>query len=295
MKTTQIVMHIMPYEIDDYYYIIQRLYKSMENDQTKYYISLNTTLNLSPCLIDWDNSELSKQFFIDKFIDIQSKIHGFYEIKYDIILDDSILGTTAQKRNAIRHKYDQYIFLDSDIAFPCALLDYMLYVGDNLDGKYIITPQLVKMWDPSWDILVNDRFKHKEYGYQYIHDPELTYNQTINNVYTTQSPYFKFGCGWFTLYSYDILDFIGIPEWLGPYGPEDTFIMFASQYAIQKNYDITQYIINGMYISENYIKKNNIYKDKLSLINLKDKFRLEAENKFDEKLREFYNNLTYNI
>jgi hypothetical protein len=102
------------------------------------------------------------------------------------------------------------------------------------------------------------------------------------------SPNFKFGCGWFTLYSKDILNFIGIPKWLGHYGPEDTFLMYASEMTKQKH-NITQYILEGIYISEDYINRNNSYKDKLKINNLKQIFRQQAENNFQIELNKFIN------
>lgn len=288
---TQIVTHVMPSEIDEYEIVLDNLLKSKEYLEEQDWISIYATLNLSPLLIDWDKSKLNKQFFIDKFNQLRLKCEWANEIIFDVVEDNSILGTTSQKRKASEGKYDQFIFLDCDIAFHPTTLKYMLETSYQLEGKYIITPQIVKLWDWTWDILVHKDFADKSYGYEKIHDPYLTYNQSVDNIDVVISPNFKFGCGWFTLYSKKILDFIGIPSWLGHYGPEDTFLMFASELATRKKYKINQYILNGIYVSENYIKRINPYKEKLIIYNLKQKFREEAESQFQIELNKFNNKI----
>ena len=149
----------------------------------------------------------------------------------------------------------------------------------------------MKLWDYTWDILVNDKFKDEQYGYERLHPPHLTFNQEVDNIEVDVTPNFKFGCGWFTLYSREILDFIGIPEWLGHYGPEDTFLMYASEIAKNKNHNIIQYLIKGIYVSENYIERENPYKEKLKMINLKQSFRDQAESNFQNELNNFNNKI----
>ena len=45
-------------------------------------------------------------------------------------------------------------------------------------------------------------------GYYKEHHPDITLSQTPENLTVSISPYFKFGCGWFTLYSKKVLDLI---------------------------------------------------------------------------------------
>ena len=131
-------------------------------------------------------------------------------------------------------------------------------------------------------------FISQDYGYEKTHDPKTTLNQLCEDVSVEISPNFKFGCGWFTLYSKDILNKIGVPDWLGHYGPEDTFLMYASEKAKSEGANITQYLIKGCYVSENDISRENPYKDKLSLnSHLKTQFRNQAESQFRSKLEAF--------
>ena len=65
--TTQIVIHLLPHEIDWFEW------QSKQFKLGSYYINdtviIDVTLNLN--LIDWSKSQLPKQFFIDKFNQIE--------------------------------------------------------------------------------------------------------------------------------------------------------------------------------------------------------------------------------
>lgn len=309
-KRTQIVTHIMPTEIDEYSDIIDKLTEASQYLEKKDWISIYATLNLSPKLVNWEDSQLSKEYFIDKFNQVKEKVGWANEVIFEVVDDNSILGTTAQKRKAIKGKYDQFIFLDCDIAFNPMTLKYMLMASEQIqDEYYFLTPQTVKLWDYTWDLITHKNFNNQEYGYEKQHIPNETYNQTIDeisidtleninksvekativlrNKFTNQYNAFtdfKFACGWFTMYSKSVVDLIGIPDWLGHYGPEDTYMMYVSQlYKIEK-WPIYQYVLQGMYISENYVSRDTKYKDKLKLNNLKDQFRAESESKFSQEL-----------
>jgi hypothetical protein len=87
------------------------------------------------------------------------------------------------------------------------------------------------------------------------------------------------------------MDKIGIASFVKHYGPEDTFIMFAADSLNRyKGTNFIQYNLEGIYISENYISRSQKYKDQLSLINLKDTFRNEAELVFQDELIKFIQN-----
>lgn len=310
MKRTQIVTHVMPTEIDEYSYIVDKLTEASHYLEKNDWISIYATLNISTELVYWNESELNADFFIEKFNRIKEKASWANELIFEIVDDNSILGTTAQKRKAIKGDYDQFIFLDCDIVFNPMTLKYMLMASEEIKNEYyFLTPQTVKLWDYTWDLITHKDFDEKEYGYEKHHTPEETYNQTIDEIsvdtleninqsaekativlrhrYTNQYNAFtdfKFACGWFTLYSKSAIDLLGIPEWLGHYGPEDTYMMYGSQFYKIEKWPIYQYVLQGIYVSENYVSRDTKYKDKVKLNNLKDKFRAEAESKFSEEL-----------
>ena len=89
-----------------------------------------------------------------------------------------------------------------------------------------------------------------------------------------------------------MLKFIGIPDELGHYGSEDTFLMFACELMKQKNYDVQQYILNGLYIAEDKIYKDDTLRKKFVMVDLK-KINYIKHNTptFAMALQKFSNNL----
>ena len=279
MKSTLVCVHVMPNEIDLFDRWMEQYKKALQYLDDTDDVTLMATLNLSPLLTDWDNSELKQSYFIERFSKAQS-VKNINEI-----VSKSGYGTTAQKRDAIKLNYEQFIFIDTDIAFPEQSLKYQLEASYYLDGKYVVLPQIVKLWDNSWDLAVHKDFISKEYNYHLTHDPELTYNQEIFEVGLEQINIFKFGCGMHTLYSKEFWDLIGIPESFGGYGSEDTFAMYASNYAVRAGIDIKQYILTGLYTSENMV--TNRLTDKVKSIANKENSRELSYKQFPDELKKF--------
>ena len=159
MKSTLVCVHVMPNEMDLFDRWVEQYKKALQYLDDTDDVTLMATLNLSPSLTDWDNSELKQSYFIERFSKHQS-IKNISEV-----ISKSGYGTTAQKRDAIKLDYNQFIFIDTDIAFPEQLLKYQLEASYRLNGKYIILPQIVKLWDDSWDLAVHNNFINKEYNF----------------------------------------------------------------------------------------------------------------------------------
>jgi len=280
MKSTLVCVHVMPNEMDLFDRWVEQYKKALQYLDDTDNVTLMATLNLSPSLTDWDNSELKQSYFIRRF----SKAQSVKNIN-EVVSRVPGYGTTAQKRDAIKLNYDQFIFIDTDIAFPEQLLKYQLEASYQLNGKYIILPQIVKLWDNSWDLAVHDNFINKEYNYHLTHDADLTYNQDINEVSLQLLDTFKFGCGMHTLYSKEFWDLIGIPESFGGYGSEDTFAMYASNYAVRAGIDVKQYLLKGAYISENMVadRSNN----KVKSVANKENSRELSYKQFPDELKKF--------
>jgi hypothetical protein len=269
----------MPNEIDLFDRWVEQYKKALQYLDDTDDVTLMATLNLSPTLTDWDNSELKQSYFIERFSKHQS-VKNISEV-----ISKPGYGTTAQKRDAIKLDYNQFIFIDTDIAFPEQSLKYQLEASYQLNGRYIILPQIVKLWDDSWDLAVHNDFINKEYNYHLTHDPELTYNQEITEVGLEQINTFKFGCGMHTLYSKEFWNLVDIPESFGGYGSEDTFAMYASNYAVRAGINIKQYILTGLYTSENMV--TNRLTDKVKSIANKENSRELSYKQFPDELKKF--------
>jgi len=275
-KKTLICIHVMPSEIEMFERLMQQMHKSLsyldENDD----VTLKVTLNLNPELTDWENSELQQPYFVARFGILFNGLKNINEV----ILDTSCWGTTQQKRESINLDYDQFIFCDTDILFHEHMLKHQLNISYMLDGIYILSPSLAKWWDESWDYLTHSDYADKPYGYG-VDSKEVmegAYTQEIKSINARQIPTLKFGCGMHTLYSKSFWKLVGIPESFGGYGPEDSYGMEAGKVAIKMGMDVKQFVIDGIYIAEDYINRKPSFDGKIKTIDRKKEFYDKANS-----------------
>ena len=286
-KKTLVCIHVMPLELEMFQRFMER-YRIALFHCKDYDVTIKATLNLNPKLTDWDSSELKQDYFMEKFSS-EFAYKGMKNIN-QIILDDSLWGTTQQKRESIKIDYfDQFIFVDSDIAIHEHQLLYQLRASENLDGKYVISPSIPKWWDRSWDYLVGDNVK--DTPAHAVETVEKVYNQTPTKLVMRQIPTIKFGCGMHTLYSKEFWQFVGIPESLGGYGPEDTIGMMRAIAAIQKGYDIKQFVLDGVFITEDVHNRDASFKDKIVSMNDKDSQSKKGKSLIRQEVSNFIESL----
>ena len=268
-KRTLICIHVMPSEIEMFERLMYQMKRALmyldDNDD----VTLKVTLNLNPELTDWDNSELKNGHFVNRFAILFNGIKNINEI----ILDTSCWGTTQQKRESYKLDYDQFIFCDTDILFHEHMLKHQLNISYQLDGVYILSPSLPKWWDDSWDELCHSNYINEEFGYATTKPAiDNALIQKVDYINARQVRDIKFGCGMHTLYSKSFWELVGIPESFGGYGPEDTYGMAASQLAIKLGYDIKQFVMDGIYITEDYINRTPSFDGKIKPIDKKKEF-----------------------
>jgi hypothetical protein len=291
MRRTLVVTHVMPLELEMFerfiaYYKEGFKYLDPNVDDVTMYV----TLNLNPKLTDWDNSELKPQWFIDKFTKSMEGIRSYLQI----VVDDSMWGTTQQKREVIRLDYDQFIFVDPDISVHEQQLKMQLMAAEQLSGHFIISPNIPRWWDDSWDSIVHPDFKDAELG-QFRNKETFTncFTQTPKEVSLQSLPVFKFGCGMHTLYSKQFWDTVGIPEEFGGYGSEDTYAMFASFVCRKFGIDVVQYVLNGLYITEDKDEEHRepSYKSKIKVFDLKHDGKDYSNKIMKEVIQKFADSL----
>lgn len=284
MKSTLVCIHVMPLEIEMFERFIIRYKHALQYLDETDDVTIKATLNLNPLLTDWDSSKLKQQYFIDKF---NSHFHDVKNIN-EIILDDSVWGTTQQKRDSYKLDYDQFIFVDNDIAIHPLLLKTQLIGSYQIDGMYIISPSIPRWWDQSWDVLVHRDYKNSEIGIATHKETfDKVFTQEVKDIQMRQLSTIKFGCGMHTLYSKSFWEFVQIPDSFKGYGPEDTFAMYASQIAIQKRYPIKQFVLDGVFITEDYHSREPLIKEMISPINMKETFYESAKSKMKDELELF--------
>jgi hypothetical protein len=268
-KKTLICIHVMPSEIEMFERLMFQMRKALQYLDDNDDVTLKVTMNLNPELTDWQNSELKNGHFISRFAILFNGIKNINEV----ILDTSCWGTTQQKRESYKMDYDQFIFCDTDILFHEHMLKHQLNISYQLDGVYIVSPSLPKWWDSSWDELCHSDYIDKEFGYATTKEAiDNALIQNVNSINARQVQAIKFGCGMHTLYSKSFWEFVGIPESFGGYGPEDTYGMSAAQLAIKLGYDIKQFVMDGIYITEDYINRIPSFDGKIKPIDRKKEF-----------------------
>jgi len=231
-------------------------------DKNKNYIILEVNMLVSDHLINWKDSLLKKDFFKTKFNHLKNYTEWTNESYF--YFDDTSYGgcdITNVKINS-KHKFDNIICLDPDLIFPNHTLSTFLDSTNLLPkSKYIITPSLVKLWDNTWDVLVNSNFLDKPFDYNKTNNSIADVNQNYDNMSLTPLPQIKFSGGWFTLMSKELIDFLKIPADTKGFYPLDTAIMFGcSQFS-----DITQYKIDNLVVCEDQkITSRNLYTDYIS-------------------------------
>ena len=289
--TTQIVIHLLPQEIDWFEWQIKQLKQGsyyLEKDDN---IIIDVTLNLN--LIDWEQSKLPKQLFIDKFFQIE-KLCDWCKPQFIIDEENKCLGCNDKRREAIRStKADNILYLDTDLIFRPEILKYIVESTKNLTPEYyIISPELNKLWDNSWDCLVNKKYINLPINpEQHTIDPYNTILEIDDDIFLSPINHFKFGGGWFNLISSKLLKFIDLPDSLGSYGVDDTYVMICCNLMKQKNYNIQQYVLKGNTVAENYKYRWNPYQNFLYSINRQNEFRSQAEGKLSIEVKNFINKI----
>jgi len=284
----------LPYEIDDLENTLTQLKRASHYIDKSIDWNLDVTLCLSNQMVNWDKSSINKKYFEDKFLKIASNTD--WCIKH-FQTSDKILGCVSQRRFSLeRHREaDYFIWLDTDIIFEERTLSYLENAMKSTNQAFpntIITPEIVKVWDTTWDCLVNENFLDKPLDYQKTNDPykdsgikgDIIIQGVSNNSFN--QPRFKFAGGWFTCISGALLNKIGVPKSFGHYGYEDTFVMWASEKLIkEKSEKITQFKIKNLVVCENYkYRSNSHYLNNISAYDRREEFKKIAESNFKSEL-----------
>jgi hypothetical protein len=288
--TTQIVIHLLPQEIDWFEWQIKQLkqgsYYLEEDDK----VIIDVTLNLN--LVDWSQSQLPKQFFIDKFFQIE-KLCDWCETQFIIDEENKCLGCNDKRREAIHStEADNILYLDSDLIFRSELLSYIIQAPKLIkDPYYIISPQTIRMWDDSWDVIVNKNHLNTP-AYREIYNNADPFKYILNfgdNIHVVPINQFKFGGGWFNLISTKLLKLTDIPLSLGSYGVDDTYVMICCDSMKKNGMNVQQYVLDGTTVVENYKYRWNPYNNYLFIIDKQNEFRENSQKYLLIEVQNFIN------
>jgi hypothetical protein len=280
-KVYRIVQYIQPWEIDDFERQVDQLIKSsyyLDSDCT---VILDCTMNLN--IIDWELSNIPKDYFLNKFKCLESRVSNRFVSEFDT--DSKICGVTDKRRSVQTKSQDYIIWLDSDLYFSVYTLVYLIQASRQLTiSNYILSPQIIKYWDSSWDIIVADKylsmpFNHRDFFDTYSLDYEAT-----DNVVVKSNQSIKFGGGWFNLFTDSLIKSIPIDERIGAYGPDDTYLTYCCM--INK---YPQFILENVVVSEignMYLKDKNYIKPLLA-VKISDKEKI-TDQELNSLIHEYF-------
>ena len=286
MSKIKIVLHSTPNELDQVTWIIDQLKRCSLYVNPNNFV-LDFTLNVSDEDVDWNNSTLSKQYCIDKFNLLFEKSPFINENK----VSEEPTGCNTVRRNALRADDDitHIIGLDPDLLFPESILFYLENAISNITEKYyIVTPQIFQLWDESWDIISHDKYKNTPRSEKlWLSDPYMLFQYEVSDVGLKKLPYFKFDGGWMTLYSKNLLKLIDIPDSLGHYGLDDTFVSQCSNMLLNNNYDINQYSLENLIVMEDRVYRSNSMSPFIKMKDKKSDKRDVSHQYFNDELQKF--------
>ena len=280
----------MPNELDQISWIVDQLKRSAKYVDPKRFI-LDFTLNVSDEDVDWENSILTKQYCIDKFNLIFKKSPFINQNK----ISHTSTGCNTVRRNALREddNVTHIIGLDPDLFFPESLLYYLQSATENIPNEYyVVTPQIFQLWDESWDVISHDDYKNIPRDQKFwLQDPYKMFDHEITDVKLKELPFIKFDGGWMTMHNKNLLKLIDIPDSLGHYGLDDTFVSTCSNMMMKKGYDIKQYVLKNVIVMEDRVYRSNTMDPFIKLKDKKSGLRNDSHVHYENELQMFYNKI----
>ena len=278
----------LPHEIDDLETLLTQLRRASKHLSGKHEWVLDVSMCIANDMVDWKRSALPKSYFIDKLLKLSA--HSDWCAKYFTASED-IKGCVSHRKHTLetQETANYYIWLDTDIIFDEKTLSYMEETLIAINDVYpytIITPEIVRVGDSTWDCLVNERFITKPIGYQATNNPHIDtiigdgvdpkLEEVRNNV--VGQPYMKFGGGWFALISKELMKAIPFPENYGHYGLDDTYLMWGAE--LLKDDSIKQFKIKNIVVCENYFDRTTTYKGEIQFIDKREEYKKYNEQMF---------------
>lgn len=243
----KIKYHIMPWEIDYALLTFSQLKKSLYHLSQEDNIEVSSVLNLSSYIINWEESKLPKEYFIQKYQDISKMLEG-YKHTSKIYDEDQLYGHLDFEKEIISPEVDYYISICPDICFSEYALSYLIESAKQVENKYfVITPQISKVGDQAWDEITNPHFvniPYEDYLKVNVFDVYNTNHlETEKNLYPTLNSKFA---GWFDLYSKSVVEELcPMQEDWGGYGPWDLYSIILTNHLKEQGVDFQQYLIQG--------------------------------------------------
>lgn len=299
MNKYEIVMHIFAHELHDFQRLTEQLKRCLSfvnKDQWKFDI----TLNVSSDYYDWNGSELTTGFFVRQF---EGLCNILSNVNSKIVYEGQV-GCNTVRRNAARSSTSNFvIYLDTDLHFSIYSLYFLQQVGDktNKDQFNIISGQIPRLWDDSWNIISNQEFidMGTESKIWLKIDPytiDKLVLDRLDRISVKELPYVKIGGGWLNMIETSLLNKIDIPDSFGPYGRDDTFVAQCANLMNDRGTTVKQYVLDNLLVCENRLFES--YEPYLDYLLLKDTVNgykqshaQKAEDLFQSEIEKFLKRL----
>lgn len=288
-----VIIHVLPEEIDQLENLLIQLKRNSVYLPKDHGIKVEVCMNCN--LVDQHASKLPIGFFSQKLFSLRNLTSSWCQADLRCEIFRVFWGCNDVRRIVVRQTEHPYImYLDADCIFSDTMLANIYYTIKELGDSYsIVTPQTTRMWDNTWDCITSDYFMDEEASHEVYdnRDPyEAISHDTPSVGYSAlEIPTFKFA-GWGTTISTKLARLIDIPDSLGSYGLDDTFIMAGCQILKDNGYLVKQYVINQIIIENNKFRYNP-YKDYIVSIDKKEEFLAKAHVNFQPELQKLYDRI----
>ena len=249
----KIATHIMPWDIDYALLMFTQLKKSQYHLPEDVKVTIDVELNLSSYVINWEESKLPKEYFIEKYNTLLLLLDG-YNVITNVYDGDELYGHLDQQRRIISPEIDYYMSICPDVYFSEYALAYLIESAKHIEDKYfIINPQHRKLTDDTWNPTTDPNYVNTPFeqcNNISIFEIRNTIKSTQSEIYLTPVEKTKFA-GWCDLYSKAFYeDLVPIhDDWHG-YGPWDLYCMFIMNFAGQLGVKSQQYLLRGLTIGD---------------------------------------------
>lgn len=244
----------MPWEIDYALLTFAQLKKAKYFLSSNHNVTIKSVLNLSNRIVDWKLTKLPKEFFIEKYKKLSILLKDFSH-NTKIVDGDIMYGHLDLQRDAMDDETDYYISLCPDMYFHEYLLEYLIQAANSVKNDYfVITPQICRMWDQSWEVLTHPTFAvGPHYGWENttdIFDVDYYIKTSNDSVKLTPIDQHKWA-GWADLYNKNFYEkLVPISEDWSGYGGWDYYGIAVSTIAKQLGHDFQQYRLDNQIVFE---------------------------------------------
>jgi hypothetical protein len=286
----------LPQEIEDLAGTLEKLKRNSVYVVDKFEYKVEITMCLSNELTNWNETKLPKSYFEDRVNELCAKYLDW--CSYECVIEETtkVLGCVSQRRESLKNNQnaDFFIWLDCDIVFKDITLYYISSAYEMIKNtgltNIIVTPQFVKQWDNTWNVVCNEKYLNYPINYHLDCNIYKEGLPQLNEITISQINEFKFAGGWFTLISKDLLNRVGVPESFGHYGLEDTFVMACSYMMSQKGEQVSQFVLENLIVGENHINRaNESIKKYIKSIDKKEEFKKIAHSNWENEINLFNN------